>query len=500
MKWSHHPSDSPAAGRLSDDDPARRSLVALLLLVACGSPAPVAPDAAAADGPPNFVLVDIDTLRADRLDAEYGGQPVMPNLQALAHRGVRFDQMFSQSGWTMPAVRSLLSGRYPTIAAQGPSAPATPPLQVSEILKIYGYHTAALWSEGFERRPGQPDTEFDWARIIRLKDVNLVNLDTQIDHFLAEAAQEPFMLLVHHFDAHVPGASMTLDHAHKWSEPLPGIACPMSDYDRTWRVLSEQLSAEKAKAHVQAHYDGVLSAYDTVLGHLMDGLDRSGLSSRTWVIVTSNHGEDFFSHQESVTHGALYDDLIRVPLVVVGPGVGEPDRAVDAMVQLVDIGPTLLDLAGIPIDQQMDGISLRPWLEQPAPQGVPADRTIMGITNRNNLSVRTRHYKLMQRTTGSDWQPGRPPKPGLDQGEATTTAPWIELYDLDADPSEHHDLYGEAPPVLASLTAALDAWRARAIQGGPATEMSPELKEQIQRQGYWGIVGEDQEGSEKPKP
>lgn len=448
-------------------------------LVAC-APEPPPP----AMERPNLLVVDIDSLRADRPFAERNGRPVMPNVQALARRGVRFTNAFAQSGWTTPALVSILTGHHPVpIEMGGPSTAVLPPgaRPFPAVLSLYGYRSTILWGPGVEAnipdlsrafttrlqhgfQPGDPDPFRDVLR--------------------DDVLTEPFAVMVHDFDAHGPPPALRASPERVFGEEE--LACGNGDFPDMLRRLQPQVGAQGAIAHVLAHYDSSLHTYDAFLGALFDGLEARGVLDRTVIVVTSNHGEDIGDRGSEPTHGGLYDVVLRVPLVVAGPGIHPAGRVVDTPVQGIDLAPTFLALAHATLDETAHGTSLLPFLSgEEMPAGF-AERPVYALTNARNVGVRTPTRKLI-RSDRPDWlPPGAPPMASAGSSH--------EYYDLVADPLERTNLYPVRPGDAADLERDLQAFvqdRMAAAFGGSRQVVDPELRERFRAQGYWGIVGGD---------
>lgn len=472
-------------------------------------PAPVAP----AEPRPNVIVIDIDSLRADSLQRRHGDQDVMPNVHALMARGVTFTQAFAQSGWTVPALASLLTGRWPVSVSVG--ADSTPVLPASshtfpELLGLYGYQTTVLWGTGVE--VGFESLSRGFARTLA-RTASLGQTKDDLAVYDGWTPTPPFALFVHDFDAHVPGPWFTAANMHTFGDG--GFRCTGASYRETYEGLVSQVGPERVMAHVRTHYDGVVHGYDALLGRLLARLQERGLLEHTIVLVTSNHGEDFGDHGPGIKHGGLYDVTLRVPLVVAGPGVGPPGTRIDTPVQGIDLAPTLLALAHVPADAAMDGLSFADLLAgDPAAPGL-AERPVFSLTNARNLSIRTPTAKLIRtdepdagnpppppgtgpggpsgaRPGGPQGAPGTPPTPGGPRGE-----PRLEYYDLRADPDERHDLYADRPAGVDDLERALDAFaedRARAAASGERLVVDEALRAAVRERGYFGVAG----GGEAP--
>ncbi|MFZ5481606.1 MAG: sulfatase [Myxococcota bacterium] len=430
--------------------------------------------------PPNFLVIDIDTLPDDRVGAMRDGEPVTPVIDALAARGARFTHAFSNSGWTLPAIASELTGRLPRPVETGrrarswkaPGARTAP-----EILELYGWHTACFWGETLpgpmgEALAGTFDEVFVPKRPAPGADVIA---------WLERGPPEPFFALVHEIDLHNP-----------YAMPVDDPAWPrVPAYNEAFRVLRAQVGDEAARAAVEARYDASLRAYDAALGRVLAALDEAGLADRTVVIVTSDHGEDFWEHVV-VDHGVLYDTTLRVPLVVADPRA-DGGRVVDAPVQGVDLAPSLLELAGVPADVAMEGRSWAPLLRGEPPGEA---RPVLAVTDACHVALRTGDTKLILR----GMRPGRPGQPpaggGVRLRELLPDAEVpgcrddlrVELYDLVGDPLERDDVALREPARAVALARELLAMLSPGAEAGREVQLTPEQEKAIRDQGYWGLV------------
>lgn len=455
--------------------PIRLSLAVGFVACTPGSPLPAASER------PNFLLVDIDSLRADRPFAERNGQPVMPNVQALTRRGVRFTSAFAHSGWTAPALVSLLTGHLPVPIEIGSRSTAVfPPgaRTFTEVLSLYGYQTTILWGPGTEA--SIPDYSQGFS--VRLQHGFRDRDEDPIGHALRDDTfTEPFALMLHDFDAHAPPPALRVGSGRTFGEE--DLDCGGGPYPEMVGRLTPELGGERATAHALAHYDGTLHTYDAFLGALFASMEARGVLARTVVVVISNHGEDIGDRGVGLRHGSLYDVLLRVPLVVAGPGVGPAGRIVDTPVQGVDLAPTLVALADAPQDRSLVGISFLPLLAGEEMGGAYSERSVFSLTNAKNASVRTPTRKLMT-VDRPNWRPPDAPSEASSGGS-------YEYYDLVVDPEERADLYptrgAEAVDLERALTAFVEEQRAAAE--GAREDVDPEVRERFRDEGYWGIVG-----------
>ncbi len=345
------------------------------------------------------VVVSLDTLRADRLGAWGSTAGLTPNLDRMAAESVVFDQAYSQANETLYSHAALFTGRYPGRLAPLDGdfhlTPGTPTLAAR--FQAAGWDTAAFvagghLSKSFGLNPGFDayGDEIAWASVKDTGASALHWLDTR------PHADKPFFLFVHGYDAHdrylkptpfgyaeadLGHAGVALDVGRRpggTSEVLDGHASRRTDvaemlslirprFARGEGIAALDLDAAALDAADTAHlaglYDGAVAWADANVGTFFAGLDRRGLLDDVVLVVLSDHGEELgeagvFHHRYSIS-----DAVAHVPLMVHLPGGAHGGRRTEALVGLVDVGPTVLDLAGVEGFTGVDGRSLRPLVE-----------------------------------------------------------------------------------------------------------------------------------------
>jgi arylsulfatase A-like enzyme len=439
-------------------------------------------DGAPADRP-NFLVIDIDSLRSDRVRASRGGEPLAPTLAALADRGAHFPNLISQGAWTIPAIGALLTGMDPTlprVGADGRSSLVGGRPQLPKILEMYGYQTAGFWGDSAPAGFGEVVDLFQ-VRGVATQGEPWVYRE-RITSWLAADAREPFFAFVHEMDVYDPRPALPSAELHRHVEARDDCTAPRRNPEQALHALIPTLGLPAAAEHLIAHYDGAVSYYDGVVAAILEQLSASGLAERTVVMVLSDHGNDLLEHG-AMGHGTTYDSVIRVPLIVVDPRLEGGGRELDTRIQTVDIAPTILDRAGIPAAHGMTGVSLLPLLG--FGEGSYEERPAFSLSSAAEGSIRDGRHKLMQGRYRRDDRPGEIPA-GEPIGEPIT-----QLFDLIDDPGETRDLLDEQPDVAARLGERLDSWlatRAAGAEARPKIEIEPELKEKLQEDGYWELV------------
>lgn len=433
--------------------------------------------------PRNLLLVLLDTTRADRLSCYGGAAGTTPTIDALAQSGTRFEVAYSQSSLTPVSAASLMTGALPqrtgvrslfvvggqTLAADVPS--------LFEELRGQGLATAAFVSakpmgrqygldRGFEVYDDDLTETAARHGIERFADAPQRPAEETTERalaWLAEHGREPFALLLHWFDAHdpsfVPPREFLAEHLPL--EQPPGVGRTTSP--QTWPELY------RPESLVQL-YAAEVAYMDRELGRVLARLGELGVRDDTLVCVIADHGEAFGEH-DFWTHGILYEEQLRVPLVLAGPGI-PAGRDVSSVVRLVDLAPTLLEVFGSAVGgAAFDGRSLVPLLAREAhePARLPEVYAEVHHAAEDRLERDTEMYALRV----GEWKYIHRPVNGRH-----------ELYDLARDPLELVNLY--APDQAMALALQTRLLRMGAVDGAaPSLEgIAPEELERLRALGY----------------
>jgi arylsulfatase A-like enzyme len=426
--------------------------------------------------PTNLLLISLDTLRVDRMSAYGGPRPTTPAIEKLAARGVRFDNAFSPSPWTLPAHAAMLSGRYPSSLAPDPNdtrlyrvAPS-----LAHMFARKGYRTGAVTGGGYVSKSLGADRGFESF------DQGPAAMAVA---WLEEHRDEPFFLFFHTYVAHVPYRDrrfVTEGQGGRLAGLFPGGAATHSQPRSPNAGLGADHSPDE-KEFVVALYDGGVAAADEQVGTLLATLDKLGLADRTAVVVTSDHGEEFWDHTGAgATHGhTLYAELLRVPLVWYEPGRGSRGTVVDTPVSLVDLVPTCVARFGLDRPPRLDGVDLSPLLDG---EDRHFERSLFAEAVRrgpDRMSVWNGDGKLIL-----------VPNPTQQKHAEARPIPvraTRELY-LPDDREERHDVAGAEPERLRRLTAELEAHQRAATTTEPPGRMERPDSGTIERLKALGYV------------
>jgi arylsulfatase A-like enzyme/Flp pilus assembly protein TadD len=413
----------------------RLAIVAALIAVAACSPA--------RHGVRRVVLVSIDTLRADALGSYGNPRDTTPALDAIARDGTRATECIAPSPITLPSHATLLTGLHPLthgVLANGYGALAADVETLAERLQHAGWSTGAVVASGILRARYGLAQGFDRYRddlfatapgVTSGRGIAEARADVVTDAALAwlteRAEEERVFLFLHLIDPHAP-------------YDAPG-------------AFGERFRDEP--------YLGEVAFADAQVGRLVDALDQRGWLDETLLVVTSDHGEHLGAHGLP-THGFyLYDEVLRIPLLLRGPGIAA-GGVIDAPTTLADIVPTVLEATGLAADGELQGRSL---LGKIAP-----DRRVLSVSYEGRL--------LHAWSPIWSWRSSR---------EKLLRAPQPQLFRLDRDPGEQHDLAGEEPARTHELVAEVDALATRlrtAAHTAIGVALDDEARAQLEALGY----------------
>lgn len=400
----------------------------------------VRPVLARAATKPNIVLITLDSTRADRMGFLGSKARLTPNLDGLARQSMIFEQAYSQAPLTVVSHATILSGTYPQThrvtefgARLSPTLPFVP-----DLLQARGYHTAAFvgsialdpkngLAPGFDRGFTLYDAGFQPPQ--RGKGSSSARPAAQVvaraSAWLARDAKQPFFLWVH------------------------------------LGVHSNDPQAASATS-----YNASVAAADTAVGKLIAALRASKLYDDALIVIASDHGESLGLHGEE-THGVfLYDETIHVPLLLKLPQNQSAGKRVTARARLVDIAPTILEVAGVPIPSQMQGQSLL--------------RIAKGNADQPVYSISSFPQQAFGWSALESWRAGK---------FLYVRAPKPELYDLSADPGATRNLAQTSKATLETIAGQLEAFDRRFSDSGNTSGSSELTSSEMQKLASLGYVG-----------
>lgn len=447
---------------------------------------------------PHVFLLMVDTLRADRLEGDGAVAPLAPFLDGLRRRGTSFRRAYSQTSWTSPAIASLFTSRYPSQhgVTGFRSVLGVGEVTLAESLRAHGYRAAAFsanplisatagFAQGFDhfQTPGRTSPDMPKQEKLRAAQIHrwlLGWLDGE------GAADRPLFVYLHYMEPHTPYAPdrALLGQIQKRRGRTPDDHRVLTELffgKRDWnRLNSREIDL------IRDVYDAEVASLDRELERLFAELGRRGLLDDAVVIVTADHGEEFLEHGRFGHGRTLFEEVLRVPMLVVQPGQDEEHRS-DATVSLIDVGPTLLELLSLPTPLSFEGISFAGDLDGPlAPSGL---RDALRAVGRRLRGHQPTAVGELLRVPGASGEAEPHHRQSVVRG-GDKLIRWSDgrnqTYDLLSDPGEVHP--GELDAARAGgLTRVLDETVPGATPSGePAREIDPAMRERLRVLGYEG--------------
>jgi len=449
--------DGPIALRIGAEDHAAAVRVTL------STPAREAPTEATTPVDANIVLIFLDGANALRTGLYGYERETTPVIDALGADSLVYDAAVSQAVYTIASMGSVLTGQYPERHQSVTFADRLRDdvLTLPGVLSQHGYRTAgfsgnSVASETFGLDQGYQDFVPVWENDAYTGHGDSVF--TAFRDWLAEDEEGRFFAYVHFREPHFPyNPPAPFDSRFGPTEPFPEGVSDMTTVD----ALNAGGADAKTLQRVRDLYDGNLAYVDSLVGELLRCLDERGLTEETIVVVTADHGEALFEHGFIGHNTQLYEESIRIPLVLKIPGRA-PGRVTEP-VELLDLTRTLVQLAGASVPDEMQGRSLF----APREDRVAFTRSVW---KRARYSARTKRSKLIW-----DSRTGK-----------------TELYDLVSDPREERDIHDETSFLAGRLEHELYGWLRRqehARAGAPAAaRFSEEDRRGFDALGYFDFV------------
>lgn len=323
----------------------------------------------------NVLIISVDLLRPDHMGAYGYERNTTPNMDALADRSTVFTNVYSQESFTLPSVTSVFTSVYPSqhnVTTDTVTGLPKDFVTFPEVFERKGYNTYGVFDPS-DLRPGyglyqgfnQTSLSDNFER-----DMKIIRED------LNDTEGEKFFMYYHDFTLHSPtippkkysemfnGTNETLreDVKEKWESVKPYHTLRNFDEWRKWYYIDKIKGNPDNYRHLISEYDGQVRHVDHNIGKLLEILRRRGLMNNTIVVITANHGTGFGEHK-AFREGTLHREGINVPFIVYLPDRKQEGEKRKQYLELLDLGPTILDLVDIKSEnyrKQSEGISLKP--------------------------------------------------------------------------------------------------------------------------------------------
>ena len=377
----------------------------------------------------NVLLIGVDTLRLDALSIYGGRDEITPNIAYLAQTGTFFTNNHSQAPLTGPSFASMLTGKYPSAVAPSVSAVLISEFAttLSEMLLDRAWSTSMVCGNPYLGSDHAGFTQGMESVWFRNNATPVDTVDQAINLLEINRGRDQFMFL-HMMDPHFP-----YDPPFEFVETLcdPGYVGPyMTEFTdmAEWSLLTES-PGEIEVQRVRELYDAEVADVDLAIGKLFDYLRSNEDMTNTLVILAADHGEEFFEHNRYGHGQSLYDELVRLPLIIWGEGF-PAGKIIDTPVANTDIAPSILKFLGQPIPDDMVGVPLQDFADNPNPDS----RILFGEGN-------LRYDHQMRYAIDCPYKCITDYFTGVSM-----------LFDLEEDPYELHDIVDEYPEIAGRLT------------------------------------------------
>jgi len=402
----------------------------------------------------NAILITIDALRADHLSCLGYHRKTTPQLDEIAKHGILFKNAISNGASTPTSFRPILTSTYHSMYNDDRYL-SKYRLTIQEALKRHGYSTAAFHSNpylsgyfGYNRGFDTFVEISDFKKGDLFKGIETKGFESLFHKFLFEFKlmkfklkklykfskgevyakantlnekaiawlkehPEKFFIWLHYMDVHTP-YTPPKEYLKLFSSSSYNVIKNLKFYLKIKRNIMEKFSEKDLELLIDL-YDAEIRYVDTEIGLLLDELRKMGILHETLIIITSDHGEEFFEHGVfGHTHQHLYDELLRVPLIIYAPEIDE-NSVIEEQVELLSIAPTIVDILGLKreLDNFM-GMSLLPIIKGEG----EGSKSVISEASRSKISYRTPEWKFILNKETKEY----------------------ELYNLHTDPNERENI------------------------------------------------------------
>jgi len=460
------------------------------------------------------ILIHGDALRKDHLDLYGYERPTAPTLRRLAEEGAFFDNAITQTSWTKAATPSIMTSLYPSTHGvfQIPDRLPASATTIAEVFRDGGFATVSFSSVAFTGQltnlhQGFEELHESESAVGRAGPRGAKTAREFVDRlvgWLEDHRDVPSFVYLHLFDPHAP-FEPNRPYDTMWADPKGRdeylrqqellkkfIASPFMA-DRGMATPEELrkagLDPEAYLRYSKAWYDGSIRGMDTEIARLVERLQELRMGNRAVIAFFADHGEEFHEHGRMFHGQSIYGELLRVPLIFWAPGRVPKGLKVEESVALIDVMPTVLEMAGLPVPKAAQGQSLRSLLTADGKGGgaakagtgwsrrpVIAERQPQGggdfLRGIESYAVMEGSWKLIHNTKRPEGKPE------------------FELYDHAKDLLDRSDVAAAHPEVVQDLAKKLESWRKMAAaarlkpDADAAKTLSKEELERLRSLGY----------------
>jgi len=422
----------------------------------------------------NVIFVIVDTMRADHVGCCGYQRKTTANIDGLARGSILFDNAIVPAPWTLPSVGAIWTSQYPSVFGIRDKIAVIDPkfTTLAEMLKAQGYKTKGIVSHillSARLGMGKGFDSYDESASFGHEGVSSPQVTEKAMSFLNESHDQPFFLFLHYFDPHY---NFILHERYNYYPSYKGRIKSNHPILDLWR-LRDTLSEDDIRFLI-ALYDSEIAFVDEHIGKVLDEVKRRGLYDNSIIVVTSDHGEEFMERGWIGHTTTLYQELIRVPLIMRIPG--HRPSVTKRPVGLINLVPTLCKCLGFEIPEGLEG---RPLIFEPGDSGTGE--------------------AIFSETFNSQTQRPVPKKPIAFRSVLMGSRKLIydqindskQIFDLSADPSEKNNLSAQTGEEDKALVLALKEWmedveakKNRALIERDSKVLTPEQRDQLESLGY----------------
>jgi arylsulfatase A-like enzyme len=423
---------------------------------------------------PNILLIVADALRPDHLGCYGYDRPTSPYIDKFAADAVVFEKAMSNSSWTLPSIGNMLTSLYPHEHTAFHLRDSLPDecLTLAELFRDKNYRTFAIQTNPCISKIYNFSQGFQYYQELLLeKGDKVVN---EFNARLKNNKNKPFFAYLHFMDTHLqydpPEELKTIFEPEKINSSITGLVEAF-----IIRVLGKNGLPAKDRQHLMNLYDAEIRFFDYCFGLIIDNLNKFGISDKTMVILAADHGEEFWEHN-SFEHGhSLYNEVLNVPLII-KCSTKLPAKRIKYFVQLIDLFPSLLNIAQIKKDFVARGKDFLPSILNNKP--IKEEIFIEGIKyGSEKIAILRDGWKLIY-DTGIKSEKSSDPFGDLIQVINPEHKEEYELYNIEQDFSEKSNLMHDFHQIATRLKMALLKFRINA-QVLPK-EKKTKLKEKLE--------------------
>lgn len=424
---------------------------------------------------PSVLLIVADALRADHLGCYGYDRATSPQIDEFAANALIFEQAMSNSPWTKPSMGSLFTSKYPHEhwAFHWTDNLSDKSLTLAEVFKNWNYATYAFQTNPAITEKHNFRQGFQYYKEIVLEKADIVT--SNFNAWIQKHRKKPFFAYLHFMDTHVP-YNAPQEFSQIFGLKDNTVFTPGGFQTIDVRVLSEIGLSEHDKQNILSLYDGAIKYFDYNFGKIIDNLRKLGILNNTIIILTADHGEEFWEHGGFAHGHTLYNEVLQVPLII-DYSSHLPSKRIESYVQLLDLFPTILDIAGIQNDFEFRGNDLIPSVlsNKDINREIFFEGILYGAEKKGILKD---GWKLID-NTGLKYDDTFDPIGDIMKYRYPEYKKGFEPYNTNLDPQEKRNLEKNYPLIASRLKGYLKRFNITSIQfkSQRKTELEKKLKD-----------------------